>query len=64
MLNRCGVSADRIVVTNGGYREESTVEIWLAARGDRAPVATPSVSPEDVRFKKGRIKNWRYRCNL
>lgn len=64
MLNRRGVITDRIVVTKGGYREESTVELWLVARGERAPVATPTVSAKDVRFRKGRIKNWRCRCNL
>ena len=64
LLNRRRVSADRIVVTKGGYREESTVELWLAAPGERAPVASPTVRPADVRFRKGSIKNWRHRCNL
>jgi len=64
MLNRRGVSPDRIVVTKGGYREESTVELWLARRGDAAPMAIPSVKPKDVRLKKDRIKSWRCRCNI
>ena len=64
MLNRRGVSTDRIVVTKGGYREESTVELWLAARGESGPTATPTVSSKDVKFIKGKIKNWRGRCNL
>ena len=64
MLNRRGVSADRLVVTNGGYREESTVELWLVPRGERAPAATPTVNPQDVSFRRGRIKEWRCRCNI
>jgi hypothetical protein len=64
MLNRRGISNDRIVVTKGGYREESTVELWLAARGDRKPEATPTVAPQDVRFRKGKIRDWRCRCNV
>lgn len=64
MLNRRGVSTDRIVVTNGGYREESTVELWLAAPGEGGPTATPTVRSKDVKFRKGKIKNWRGRCNL
>ena len=64
MLNRRGVSTDRIVMMNGGYREESTVELWLAPRGESAPTAAPTVSAKDVKFRKGRIKNWRGRCNL
>jgi hypothetical protein len=64
MLNRRGLSSDRIVITNGGYREESTVELWLAAPGENRPTATPTVSAKAVKFKKGKIKNWRGRCNL
>jgi hypothetical protein len=64
MLNRRGVSTDRIVVTKGGYREESTVELWLAPRGGSAPAAKPTVNPKDVRLKKGKIRGWRCRCNV
>ena len=64
MLKRRGVHADRIAMMNGGYREESAVELWLVPRGEGGPTATPTVSPKDVKFIKGRIKNWRGRCNL
>lgn len=64
MLKRRGVHADRVVMLNGGYREESTVELWLVPRDESAPTATPTVSAKDVKFIKGRIKNWRARCNL
>jgi hypothetical protein len=64
LLNRRGVRTDRIVVTKGGYREESTVELWFAARSDRRPDATSTVRPQDVRFRKGKIGNWRCRCNV
>jgi len=39
MLKRRGVHADRISIINGGYREESTVELWLAPRGENGPTA-------------------------
>ncbi len=64
MLNRRGVSADRLVLTNGGYRKESTVELWLVPRGERAPAASPTVDLQDVRFRRGRIKSWRCRCSI
>lgn len=64
MHKRRGVRTDRVVIMNGGYREESSVELWLVPRGESGPTATPTVSPEEVKFKKGRIKNWRGRCNL
>lgn len=64
MLKRRGVRTDRVVLMNGGYREESSVELWLVPRGESGPKATPTVSPKEVKFKKGRMKNWRGRCNL
>jgi hypothetical protein len=64
MLNRRGVRPDRIVMVNGGYREESTVELWLVSRGERGPSATPTINSKEVRFRKEKIKTWRCRCNI
>ncbi len=64
MLERRGVSTERVEVIDGGYREKATIELWLVPRGESAPTATPTVSSEDVRFRKGRIKDWRCRCNI
>jgi hypothetical protein len=33
----------------GGYREEPTVELWIAPEGGAPPMATPTVAPEDVK---------------
>lgn len=35
----------------GGYREEPTVELWIAPDGGTPPMATPTVAPEDVKPK-------------
>ena len=64
MLKRRNVQADRIVVMIGGYRQHSTVEFWLVRRGESEPTPKPTVNPKDVKFIKGKIKNWRGRCNL
>ena len=33
----------------GGYREEPTVELWIAPDGGTPPMATPTVDPKDVK---------------
>ncbi len=33
----------------GGYREQPTVELWIAPAGGAPPMATPTVDPKDVR---------------
>jgi len=33
----------------GGYREEPTIELWIAPPGGAPPAATPTVAPEDVK---------------
>jgi hypothetical protein len=33
----------------GGYREQPTVELWIAPAGGAPPMATPTVRPEDVK---------------
>ena len=48
------IAAERITVVNGGYRKLLTMELWLLPTGENPPVATPTVQPKDVRFKRGR----------
>lgn len=33
----------------GGYREEPTIELWIAPEGGTPPMATPTVDPKDVK---------------
>ena len=43
-----GVSANRLVFINGGYREQDSFEIWLCPPGAHPPQPTPTVQPGDV----------------
>jgi hypothetical protein len=52
-----GIDASRIVVLNGGYREEDCVELWLVPSGANPPRPTPTVSPGDVRRPRERGRN-------
>ncbi|MEA3013024.1 MAG: hypothetical protein QOD42_1569 [Sphingomonadales bacterium] len=50
------IEASRIVMVDGGYREDLTVELWVVPSGVTPPQATPSVDPREVRFIKGKVK--------
>jgi hypothetical protein len=48
-MNTRNVDGARTLSGVGGYREEPTVELWIAPAGGTPPMATPTVAPEDVR---------------
>jgi hypothetical protein len=44
-----GIDQSRIVVINGGFREEDCVELWIVPSGATPPQPTPTVGAGDVR---------------
>ena len=44
-----GIDSSRIVVVNGGFREEDCVELWIVPSGATPPQPRPTVQPGDVR---------------
>jgi PKD domain len=44
-----GITADRIVTVDGGFREDLTVELWIVPQGATPPPAAPTVDPSEVR---------------
>lgn len=51
LVTQRGIDASRIILVNGGFREEDCVELWVVPRGATAPQPTPTVQPGDVRPK-------------
>ncbi|MBC8029345.1 MAG: hypothetical protein H7Z16_04480 [Pyrinomonadaceae bacterium] len=49
LVTNRGIDQSRIVVVNGGFREEDCVELYVVPSGATAPVATPTVDAGDVR---------------
>jgi hypothetical protein len=49
LVNTRGLSADRIVTVDGGYKEDLTVELWLVPSGATPPQASPTVDPSEVK---------------
>lgn len=48
LLKAHGVEEDRIVVVDGGHREERAVELFIVPSGAVPPVVSPTVDPKDV----------------
>lgn len=44
-LGQRGISASRIVVQNGGFRENSLIEMWVMPQGAAQPEASPTLDP-------------------
>ena len=52
MITQRGIDASRLVVVNGGYREEDSVELWIVPSGAAAPQATPTVQAGEIKRRK------------
>ena len=48
LVTQRGIDASRIVVVNGGFREEDSVELWMVPSGAAAPKPTPTVQAGEV----------------
>lgn len=64
MLNRRGLDAGRIILLNGGYRESLTMEMWITISKEYIPKPAPTVEAKKVKFRRGKIRNWRSLCNI
>lgn len=49
LVTQRGIDQSRIVVINGGFREEDCVELWIIPSGATPPQPTPTVGAGDVR---------------
>ena len=49
LVTQRGIDASRIILVNGGFREDNSVEVWIVPRGAAPPQPTPTVQAGDVR---------------
>lgn len=56
LVTQRGIDASRIVVVNGGFREEDSVELWIVPSGATPPQPTPTVQAGEVDPGKKRRK--------
>ena len=49
VVEQRGIDASRLVIVNGGFREEDSVELWVVPAGAAAPRATPTIQAGEVK---------------
>ena len=64
LVNRRGIPTDRVVVIDGGYKEEFQVEIWVVPPGAAAPTPTLTIPAKDIKFQKGKATARQFRCEI
>lgn len=52
LVTQRGIDASRLVVVNGGFREDDNVELWVVPSGASAPQATPTVQAGEIKRRK------------
>jgi hypothetical protein len=52
IVTQRGIDASRLVVVNGGFREEDSVELWVVPSGASAPQPTPTVQAGEIKRRK------------
>jgi hypothetical protein len=52
LVNQRGVSFDRVIWRDGGFREELTVEVYLLPRRSAEPLVSPTILPGEAEVKK------------
>jgi hypothetical protein len=64
LIKSRGLESNRVKTIEGGYMDELTVDLWIVPPDWGAPSLEPTIPPEAVKFKKGRIKRSEYqRCS-
>ncbi len=56
LLGKRGIDARRIVVIDGGHREELTVDLYVVPTGTPPPTSSPTVDPSEVQIVAGKTK--------
>ena len=65
LIKNSEIDKNRIIILDGGYREELNFELWIIPnREDAALLINSTVQSKEVKFKKGSIKKWEYKCKV
>jgi hypothetical protein len=62
LVNRRGIDATRLIVTQGGYRENVMTELWEAPDKNHLPKVKSTIKPSDVKFTGADVTRWQAFC--
>jgi hypothetical protein len=49
LVSQRRIDASRIILVNGGFRENDVVEVWIVPQGAVVPQASPTLQPGDIK---------------
>lgn len=64
LVERRGIPAARVVVIDGGYREDWLVELLIVSQDEKTPVPYPTLKATDIKFRKGKAHSRHFRCQI
>ena len=64
LVERRGIPAARLVVINGGYREDWLVELLIISPDEKTPAPYPTLKATDIKFRKGTARARDFRCQI
>jgi hypothetical protein len=64
LVEKRGIPTDRVIVIDGGYREEFQVELWVIPANIMAPSPNPTIPAKDIKFQKGKATERQFRCQI
>lgn len=54
LVNERGIDTSRVIVMDGGFHQNLTIELWLAPAGAEPPKVTPTVLAKEVRYRRAK----------
>ena len=64
LVRRRGIPTDQVIVIDGGYAEEWSVEVWVVPPGSSMPIPRPTIPVGEIKFRKGRANPRDYQCRI
>lgn len=64
LVERRGISAERVIVIDGGYREEFQVDLWVIPADVTPPEPNSTIPAKDIKFQKGKANARQFKCQI
>lgn len=65
LTQRRSIPTERVIVIDGGYREDWMAELWiLPSVAVTLPAPTPSIPADKIKFRRGKARARDFRCQI
>ena len=64
LVERRRISSERVIVIDGGYREEFQVVLWVIPAEMTPPEPSLTIPAKDIKFQKGKATARQFKCQI